>query len=67
MDPLQLREKEIFDTLKAIRKYDFVVIGGYAVNAYTFPRFSDDCDIVVREKNELAKIDKELSKLRFSK
>ena len=67
MDPLQLREKEIFETLKAINKCDFVIIGGYAVNAYTFPRFSDDCDIVVNEENELAEIEKKLLKLRFIK
>ncbi|MEK6971093.1 MAG: hypothetical protein AABW68_05430 [archaeon] len=46
MDALQRREKEIFDTLGAIRGHSFVVIGGYAVNAYTLPRFSVDCDIV---------------------
>jgi len=67
MNPLQLREKEIFDTLKAIKNRDFVVIGGYAVNAYTLPRFSDDCDIVVREETELNNIEKELSRLGFNK
>ncbi len=49
---LQLREKEIFETLKRIKKFDFVVIGGYAVNAYALPRFSVDCDIVIMEKNK---------------
>ena len=49
----QIREDEIFKTLKKILKYSFVLIGGYAVNAYTLPRFSIDCDIVrVKENRE---------------
>ena len=58
MSLLQIREKEIFETLKKLKKLEFVVIGGYAVNAYTLPRFSVDCDIVLRNKNKLAQIDK---------
>ena len=46
MEKLQLREKEIFETLKRINGIKFVVIGGYAVNPYTIPRFSVDCDLV---------------------
>lgn len=57
---LQLREKEIFKTLKKLSKFYFVVIGGYAVNAYTLPRFSVDCDIVVKNKEELKEIEKTL-------
>src|SRR3990167_4321090 len=53
---LQLREKEIFETLKKMSKLNFVIIGGYAVNAYTLPRFSVDCDIVVKNKDELREI-----------
>jgi len=53
---LQLREKEIFETLKKMIKFKFVIIGGYAVNAYTLPRFSVDCDIVVKNKDELREI-----------
>jgi len=49
MELLQIREKEIFETLKKIKKSEFVVIGGYAVNAYTLPRFSVDCDIVIKD------------------
>ncbi|HVC58533.1 MAG TPA: hypothetical protein VND15_03610 [Candidatus Acidoferrales bacterium] len=49
MDPLQLREHEIFETLKRLKGLDFVIIGGYAVNAYTLPRFSVDCDVVVED------------------
>lgn len=55
---LQLREKEIFETLKKISKFNFVVIGGYAVNSYSpLPRFSVDCDIVIKDKSELNKIE----------
>jgi len=62
MEKLQLREKEIFETLKKIGKFKFVVIGGYAVNPYTIPRFSVDCDIVIKDEYELSKITKELKK-----
>ena len=57
---LPLREKEIFETLKRINKFNFVVIGGYAVNAYTLPRFSVDCDIVIKDNKELKEIEKVL-------
>ncbi|MDO8459593.1 MAG: hypothetical protein Q7S74_00645 [Nanoarchaeota archaeon] len=57
---LQLREKEIFETLKKIDKFNFVIIGGYAVNAYTLPRFSVDCDIVVKDTKELKEIEEVL-------
>ncbi len=50
MDKLQLREEEIFNTLKDL-KVDFVLIGGYATNSYAWPRFSVDCDIVIRNKD----------------
>jgi len=65
MDQLQLREREIFNILKVIKKCEFVVIGGYAVNAYALPRFSIDCDIIVSEQKELDKIIKELLKLNY--
>ncbi len=55
MEMLQIREKEVFETLKKLNGLEFVVIGGYAVNAYTLPRFSVDCDIVIMDKTELAK------------
>ncbi|MEK6936419.1 MAG: hypothetical protein AABW67_06545 [Nanoarchaeota archaeon] len=57
---LQLREKEIFETLKKINKFKFVVIGGYAVNAYALPRFSVDCDIVIKDKGGLKEIERVL-------
>ena len=62
-----LREEEIFQTLKALSDCDFVIIGGYAVNAYALPRFSVDCDIVVKDDNELKKIEKALLKRGYTK
>src|SRR3989344_8444155 len=67
MDMLQLREKEIFETLKKIRNFKFVVIGGYAVNAYTLPRFSVDCDIVVEEGSQIKGIEDELNAIGYLK
>lgn len=61
-DPFSLREEEIFITLKDLRSCHFVIIGGYAVNAYTLARFSVDCDIVIKDNKELPKIEKILSK-----
>jgi hypothetical protein len=62
---LQIREKEIFETLKKLKDLDFVIIGGYSVNAYTLPRFSIDCDIVVKNEKELEKIEEVLTSLDF--
>lgn len=62
-----LREKEIFETLKRIKDLDFVLIGGYAVTSYTLPRFSVDCDIVVRDKKELKKIEEKLIEFGYKK
>ena len=67
MEQLQLREKEIFETLKKIKKSNFVVIGGYAVNAYTLPRFSADCDIVIKNRKELEEIEEALLELGYVK
>ncbi len=67
MEMLQIREKEIFETLKKIKEYKFAVIGGYAVNCYTLPRFSVDCDIVIEDELELNKIEKELDKFGYNK
>lgn len=60
MELLQVREKEIFEALKALNGCKFAIIGGYAVNAYALPRFSVDCDIVVEEEQELKEIKKKL-------
>ena len=67
MDMLQLREKEIFETLKKIKSQRFVLIAGYAANAYTLPRFSVDCDLVVENKDSAVKIAKELEKIGYAK
>lgn len=67
MDLLQIREDEIFRTLNKIAKYKFALIGGYSANAYTLPRFSVDCDIVVENKNDLEKIGEELIKSGYRK
>jgi len=59
-DLFSLREDEIFKTLKELKGCDFVIIGGYAVNAYALPRFSVDCDIVIKDETELRKIEEVL-------
>jgi len=56
----QIREKEIFETLRKLRNFEFTLIGGYAVNTYTLPRFSTDCDIVVSDKKNSEKIERNL-------
>ena len=66
-DLFSLRESEIFHTLKELKDIDLVIIGGYAVNAYTLPRFSVDCDIVIKNENELKKIEKILLKIGYTK
>jgi len=67
MEKLQLRENEIFQTLKKIKDFKFVIIGGYAVNPYTIPRFSVDCDIVLVDYPDLGRIEKELKKNDYKK
>lgn len=66
-DLFSLREEEIFKTLKHLKDCDFVLIGGYAVNAYALPRFSVDCDIVIKDENELKKIERILLKTGYKK
>ncbi len=66
-DAFSLREDEIFRTLKELKGCDFAVVGGYAVNAYALPRFSVDCDIVIRNENELGKIERILQKAGYNK
>ena len=53
---LELREKEILSMLEKLKNLDFVVMGGYAINAYTQPRFSVDCDLVVLNREDAKKI-----------
>lgn len=67
MNLLQLREKEIFEMLKELKNSEFVIIGGYAVNAYTLPRFSIDCDIVISGKDQLKKTTTQLIKRGYKK
>jgi hypothetical protein len=66
-DPFSAREEEIFRTLKALSGCSFVVIGGYAVNAFALPRFSVDCDIVVKSVIQLRKIEAVLLKRGYKK
>lgn len=67
MEWLQLREKEIFETLKHLEKYSFVIIGGYAVNVYALPRFSVDCDIVAKDQQDVDAIAGVLIKIGYTK
>lgn len=62
-----LREKEIFHAIAELKDCDFVIIGGYAVNAYALPRFSVDCDIVIKDEVELERIEKILLNHGYSK
>jgi len=50
---LTAREAEIIQVLNVLNSQtkEFVVIGGYAVNAFAPHRFSVDCDLVISEKN----------------
>lgn len=61
---LEEREKEIFDGLEKIAKYG-ILIGGYAMNAYTPPRFSVDCDIAL--KKNVKHVEEILTKNGFEK
>ncbi|MBI4043424.1 MAG: hypothetical protein HY393_01295 [Candidatus Diapherotrites archaeon] len=67
MDALQIREKEIFETLRALKGHSFVVIGGYAVNAYTLPRFSVDCDVAVQDKSKARAVGSFLAERGYSR
>ncbi|MFH0860750.1 MAG: hypothetical protein V1921_06075 [Candidatus Altiarchaeota archaeon] len=47
-EKLLARERECFDFLNAIlQKTKYVLVGGYAVSSFGFPRFSVDLDIVM--------------------
>lgn len=67
MNPLEIREREIFKILEKIKEEEFVLIGGYAVNTYTLPRFSVDCDIVVRKSQFLENIKTKLVSIQYKK
>ncbi|HLE65453.1 MAG TPA: hypothetical protein VI816_04940 [Candidatus Bathyarchaeia archaeon] len=48
---LEAREKECFQFLNRLSlEREYVLIGGYAVSSYHFPRYSADLDIVVEDK-----------------
>ena len=66
-DLFSIREEEIFMTLKNLNARDFVIIGGYAVNAYALPRFSVDCDIVIKDENDLSRINRILIERGYKK
>ena len=66
-DLFSAREQEIFSTLSQLKDIDFVLIGGYAVNTYTLPRFSVDCDIVVKDAHALPMIENILVKMGYHK
>jgi len=53
---LEEREKLVFEMLEKTKSIDSVLIGGYAINAYTLPRFSIGCDLVVKTKADTEKI-----------
>ncbi|MFH1751657.1 MAG: hypothetical protein ABH821_01835 [archaeon] len=59
------REKQVFLALEKIKNNEFVVIGGYAINAFTIPRFSVDCDIVVKSVSESTKVIRKLKEIGF--
>ena len=67
MDQLQLRESEVFATLKSLNGLRFVVIGGYAASSYTLPRFSVDCDIVIQHKADLKEFEKVFLELGYER
>lgn len=67
MDSLQLREHEIFELLKQLEDVEVVLIGGYAVSAHTLPRFSVDCDFVVKDAEATKTIERILTKNAYSK
>ena len=63
------REKFTFSVLGELlrEKAELVVIGGYAMNSYTIPRFSVDCDIVVKDRKAMLAVKKILESKGFTK
>lgn len=51
------REKLIFAVLEKLSHLQLVLIGGHALNAYVPPRFSVDCDLVLKRKKVAAQIE----------
>ena len=48
---IEERERACLELLKKLPE-GYVLIGGYAVSAFEFPRFSVDLDIVIAEKEK---------------
>ena len=61
------RERLIFEVLDGLKQLEFVLIGGHALNAYVPPRFSVDCDLVLRKRKVLAQIERVLGDQGFKK
>jgi hypothetical protein len=61
------RERLIFETLRELRNLELVLIGGLALNAYVPPRFSIDCDLVLRRRGVAARVGRVLEKWGFEK
>lgn len=51
------REKLVFETLGKLKNLEFVLIGGHALNAYVPPRFSVDCDLVLKRREAAVQIE----------
>lgn len=63
---LQERERQILEILQEIPEKEFVLIGGYAINAYTLPRFSIDCDLVLKDNKAAERVVEFLIRKGFS-
>ncbi len=45
------REMEVLRVIKLFHGLDFIVVGGYGIDAYTLHRFSVDLDVVVKKED----------------
>lgn len=53
--------------LDKLRRLELVLVGGHALNAYVPPRFSVDCDLVLRGEKTVLQIGKILKEREFKK
>ena len=65
-DEILNREKTCFEILNSLGNIKYVLVGGYAVSSFDFPRLSVDLDIVIPE-SEISIIKNILEKIGFSK
>src|SRR3989338_8698966 len=65
-DALLNREKLCFDVLNSLGSANYVLVGGYAVSSFDFPRLSVDLDLVIQE-SEINTIKHILESRGFSK